>query len=209
MNTTSAIEITERIRQTQIADRVVAAAEAVSRLVSSGISQEWDLAKDSEGREGVRLRLTDGFGGEATTDFLPGELSIVRHVEEKTRRLADALGAVTIWQSEVHTLCVRIREWIRELGEDVYIEAETVALHEPQAGHYRADGLRIRFGVGEMVVRPVARWVVGANGRVDFLGSEERFTLILIESEWLWVDDMAILDRDLFLKLARDCLGLA
>ena len=61
-----------------------------------------------------------------------------------------------------------------------------------------------------MWVRPIARRVVGANGRVDLVGAEGPLTLLYDKATggWSWIDDRLVaklkpLTGELFRELAE------
>src|SRR5438045_1914257 len=69
------------------------------------------------------------------------------------------------WKRRVARLTDDIRAWSVEQGWPV--TEDSVVVHEEPPGEYRLQGLRIRLPNAEVRVQPVARLVMGGEGRVD------------------------------------------
>ncbi len=134
------------------------------------------------------------------------------------------------WRAKLEELFGLIHGWLGELDPPPSIEATTTTIIEHRSGEYEAPMLLVRRGRGEFRIRPIARWVVGAAGRVDLEGGDGPFILVrmvepgaLIFDEssvmseikdidgWFWVQDRPPWHRvgltgELFRGLAATCL---
>ena len=136
------------------------------------------------------------------------------------------------WRRKVEDLYSTIREWASEMEPTPTFATEPITIIEKWSGEYQIPRLLIRQGEDEMIVQPVARAVVGAEGRVDLKGLDGPFVLTLHESEpeppirtpkgvvrparrttkgWFWVEDrdpwgLIPLDGPFFRELAEACL---
>ncbi len=136
------------------------------------------------------------------------------------------------WRKKVEDLYEKIREWASEMEPKPTFATEPISIIEKWSGEYQIPQLLIRQGADEMIVRPVARAVGGAEGRGDLEGLDGPFLLAWQDSEpspplrgsngapifvtteptgWFWVQDRApwaslLLDGPLFRELAESCL---
>lgn len=101
---------------------------------------------------------------------------------------ADREEQIKQWREDVKDLMSKIREWLRPFteGDTLQIVDIETELNEHQLGSYRLGGLDL-IGPDHSVlrVRPVARFVVGASGRVDLEAMQSR-TLIVRSDETGW-----------------------
>ncbi len=123
-------------------------------------------------------------------------------------------GAVTDWEAEKVQWLERLRRLTDQIAEWAKAEGWLVSvlqkdLEEEPLGAYRAPTLHIRTANGNLVVDPVARNVIGADGRVDLMAfpSLDRILLIHKNGEWKVVTDSRVslpIDwtRENFIKLA-------
>ena len=99
------------------------------------------------------------------------------------------------WTSDLAELRGEIRGWLANLEQEELLTIEEAALScsEEQLGAYDAPFLRLRFPAGEVVeVRPIARVVLGAKGRVDVTLGARRFMLFRIdEGRWELVEGLS------------------
>lgn len=94
------------------------------------------------------------------------------------------------WQgyaAAVDDLRARVREWLQAAEQEglVRLENEEFEL-DSEPGHYVVEGLVIALpGDRAVQLRPIARSVVGAMGRVDLVAGPKRIPLLLGEGgEW-------------------------
>ncbi len=115
------------------------------------------------------------------------------------------------WRDELSALYDRLAGWLSRMDPPPIIERETATIHEERSGPYEAPKLVITSGTeGRLEVQPVARWVVGADGRVDLIGVEGPMHLILLRDRGGWyylpdrvTMDLQPLDETLFHRLAE------
>ncbi len=140
------------------------------------------------------------------------------------------LPEIIEWRKQLESLYAQIRAWLAEMELPPVIETHPMRLLEKKSGEYEVSQLLVRRGNGEFRVRPIAKWVVGADGRVDLEGGDGPFLLVrmvgtvahvsheatsrLDEKDhggWFWVQDRPPWKRipltgDLFRGLAESCL---
>ncbi|HEX7449591.1 MAG TPA: hypothetical protein VF306_18685 [Pirellulales bacterium] len=81
-------------------------------------------------------------------------------VEHWEQERADWIAAVTRLMDDVEHWAARRDWWVQR-------ETKTVADDDDQIGAYEAPMLRIQTPTARLVVEPIARYVVGALGRID------------------------------------------
>jgi hypothetical protein len=141
------------------------------------------------------------------------------------------LPEITEWRGALDELYSNIDQWSQDRttwpeGEDLppTIEKSLIQLDEPKSGPYEVPQLQLLLKKNgrAMWVRPVARWVVGAEGRVELMvdlnraerySSEGPFTLVYLKGKggWHWVDEgvagkLRPLTGELFRRLVELCL---
>jgi hypothetical protein len=82
----------------------------------------------------------------------------------------DAAEVVAEWRSAVADLIAKIEGWLADAKSEnlVVMTRELAWLHEAQLGQYQVTLLTVQLpGQQVLTVRPVARFVLGAEGRVD------------------------------------------
>lgn len=136
-------------------------------------------------------------------------LEKVRELEEARSRKFESLN---LWRDRLRRLFDRIREWIVYLDPVPFVTQEPLQLREADTA-YLVDELKLVQPSGrEMTVRPVGRQVLAGDGRVDILGADGPYVLILdaARDEWFWHpqtlgDKPRALTRELFLWMAEGC----
>ncbi|MFQ5503293.1 MAG: hypothetical protein ACE5F1_00680 [Planctomycetota bacterium] len=91
------------------------------------------------------------------------------------------------WKKTLVELFRQLEGWLKEEAEEKLLSYDRtpMTLTEELLGTYDVEQLVIRFTGGDVVVvRPVARMVVGANARVDVLAGPRREMLIRGEDHW-------------------------
>lgn len=94
------------------------------------------------------------------------------------------------WQALLEQLAAEIEGWSK--SRNWAIARHKAVLEESELGSYEAPSLHIHTGKGALIVEPVARHIVGADGRVNFynLGSFKRLVLIRRDNAWkLFTED--------------------
>jgi hypothetical protein len=90
------------------------------------------------------------------------------------------------WKAEIETLYSRIEGWLSEMKDPPRITRRPITINERISGPYSVDELFIEGESGQLAVRPVARWVLGADGRVDLIGTEGPEMLIRLRERDGW-----------------------
>jgi hypothetical protein len=140
------------------------------------------------------------------------------------------LPEIVEWRAKLDALYANIRAWLARMNPVPTVETVSTRIIEKKSGEYEVPSLIVRRGEGEFRVRPVARWVVGADGRVDLEGGDGPFILVWMREEkaavynedtfmldekdiddWFWVQDRppwkrVTLTGELFRGLAEVCL---
>ena len=108
-------------------------------------------------------------------------------------------------------LMASIGQWAAEQGWPVSDQPREIS--ERVLGTYRVTGLRVRTPSGDLLVEPIARHVIGGDGRVDLTAwpSLNRVKLVGHDGGWRVFTDSNLAwpkpwCKDTFLELAR---GLA
>jgi hypothetical protein len=129
------------------------------------------------------------------------------------------LPEIVAWRERIEGLYSDIRSWLAEMDPPPTIETTSTRIIEKHSGEYEAPMLLVKRGEGEFQVRPIAQWVVGADGRVDMEGGDGPFLLVWMGEKWgvldgigwFWVQDSPPWKRvpltgKLFRGLAETCL---
>jgi hypothetical protein len=135
------------------------------------------------------------------------------------------LPEIVEWRERLERLYEKIRGWASEMKPPPTIEERSITLSEIRSGEYEVPQLLLKRDGNELWVRPVARWVIGAEGRVDLSNAEGSYILVYLKetpyhntyktnveaNDWFWVQDRPPwdnfqLDGDLFRGLAETCL---
>ena len=90
----------------------------------------------------------------------------------------------TDWIAEVGRLVKRIAEFVELAGEKISCEPRSFHRVEEGIGPYDIDGLAIEGANREIVVEPIARLIIGGEGRVDIKAGGRRAMLVHIDGVW-------------------------
>ncbi|MCX5654961.1 MAG: hypothetical protein NTY65_09975 [Planctomycetota bacterium] len=111
------------------------------------------------------------------------------------------------WINDVTKLLSQIRKWCER--EDWEVTQHEKCVTEELLGTYTVPLLRIRPPGGFLYVEPVARYVIGAEGRIDIYSSPamNRMLLVLQDGHWTLKTDSGVnwpeqWNRNAFVKLA-------
>jgi hypothetical protein len=132
----------------------------------------WELKVDPKSRKLLVLKLHDKFDGGAVNEFAPDELD-ERYEDHLRLRFHDLKGAmirVGEWRRQLRELFDAISNWAIAMKPPLLVENREVLVSERRSGPYEAPALTLRRGNDEIRVEPIAIWIVGAEGRVDFHG---------------------------------------
>jgi hypothetical protein len=185
-------------------------AEVVDLATATAV---WDRTADEQGRDVLVLQLRDDFGAESEGKFAPWEL---RNESQLRRRVGDLLWAafrVKDWRTQLTQLHEKVRQWVQEDDDLAHFEELQCDRSEERSGPYEVPMLIIHTRGATARLEPVARWVVGAEGRVDLIGEDDRAILVVDKNNvWSWIRQSGVepgphpLNKDLFLNLLRAVL---
>jgi hypothetical protein len=116
------------------------------------------------------------------------------------------------WIARINGLADQVESWCR--NQNWAVVRSTKQVEEPDLGTYEVPVLRATAPDGELLLEPVALFVRGARGRVDFeaFPSLSRVKLLLDNGSWQIMTDSNVPLRqpwteDTFVQLARDLLS--
>ena len=111
------------------------------------------------------------------------------------------------WISDVTKLLSQIRKWCER--EDWEVTQPEKQVTEESLGTYTVPVLRLRAPGGFLYVEPVARYVIGAEGRIDIYSSPAMNRMLLVRQDGRWTlkTDSGVnwpeqWNRNAFVKLA-------
>jgi hypothetical protein len=111
------------------------------------------------------------------------------------------------WTGNVTKLLSQIRKWCEQ--EDWEVTQQEKQVTEELLGTYKAPVLRVRAPGGFLYVEPVARHVIGAEGRIDITASPTMNRMLLVRQGGAWTlkTDSGVnwpeqWNRNAFVKLA-------
>jgi hypothetical protein len=213
------VELSDRLRGTDLAERVNEYEPILHKEIGAMADVEWDVREhqDYKGRHQLILRMKEKHGplkGEARAFFDHDELGWREHMLRRLTDIKGSLERIGEWRESLEGLYRQIREWCQAAAPAWIIEERPITVEEVRPGEYQSIALRIVEGSHAVDVRPIGHQIVGADGRVDLEGEENRQILLLSHREggWLWLDDRTVvrlrpLTGDLFIDLVRDCMG--
>lgn len=175
-----------------------------------GAKAEWGVRSIGPDRSVVTLLVSDSRGGQATKEFSPNELQNELLVRSRLDDLKGAVILVGEFKAKIEALFKTLEEWIRRLDPTVFIERRPLEVREQRSGSYETQVLRFSTGGSDFRVSPVGAWIVGADGRVDVIGPQDRVTLVVNGNKWSRVFQTAnprleLLDETGFVQLLEEC----
>lgn len=93
------------------------------------------------------------------------------------------------WISNCSKVMLRVTEWLKPLENKNYlkIQSETISIREEQLGEYEAPALRLVFVKSQILtVRPVGRFILGAQGRVDMASGSTLLVMLIHKGNDEW-----------------------
>ena len=94
------------------------------------------------------------------------------------------------WVSCCATLVAQISDWLAPLQIQQLLDthAEKIVIFEEQLGEYEVDSLRIVFLESDVLkIKPIARFIIGAKGRIDILAGGTSLTMLLATESGDWL----------------------
>ncbi|GEM_PF-1747561 len=127
------------------------------------------------------------------------------------------------WIAQVDKLLKTVDGWLKELLEEQYagitVRREKMTLSEEQLGNCQTDKLVIEIADEWLVMEPVGRLIIGAQGRIDFFQDKFEGGKYLIlryengpeQSDWQVANiktkaDRHPFDRDAFERILEEML---
>ena len=96
---------------------------------------------------------------------------------------------VNDWQERVSQLLSLFEKWLEPMVKEnlVAIERNTIEMTEDPLGTYEIKVMDVTAGSARVNIVPIARYVVGASGRVDLVRGHNKTMLILTEdNKWVF-----------------------
>ena len=93
------------------------------------------------------------------------------------------------WISNCDALISTITEWLKPLENEALLQVEKAELpiYEVQLGEYQAPVLNLVFLKSQVLsLRPVGRFVLGANGRFDLVSGSTPLAMLLHRGHDKW-----------------------
>ncbi len=85
---------------------------------------------------------------------------------------------ITRYLKRVESLYSEVKVWVEPLSTE-FIDTTVM---EQASGPYSASCLIIKSGVSEIAkLEPLGTWIIGAEGRVDLIGSNDKTTLVYLK----------------------------
>ena len=93
------------------------------------------------------------------------------------------------WIASCEALISTILEWLQPLESQalLQVEQETIPIYEDQLGQYQVPGLKVVFLKSQVLtLRPVGRFVLGAEGRVDLISGSTPLAMLILNGTDDW-----------------------
>ena len=93
------------------------------------------------------------------------------------------------WIANCEKLMSRITEWLQPLKDKNWLEiqSENIPIREDQLGDYEALSLRLIFLDSQILTfRPVGRFILGAQGRVDVVSGSTLLVMLVHKGNDEW-----------------------
>lgn len=96
------------------------------------------------------------------------------------------------WLADVEELARDVERWSNQ--NNWLVRRDTKSITEDKLGSYLVPYLTIRAPQGGMIFEPIARYVVGASGRVDLCAFPSFFNAVVVRTDSGW--HIKSLDKD-------------
>ena len=113
------------------------------------------------------------------------------------------------WVLALNELANQIKQWVSELGQvfTLSVQERIINKSEEHIGEYKAPMLVINTGHGNIEVRPVGRFAIGAIGRVDITNNKSTHMFLYSRKNgWISMDNRKPLTRIAFIELFHKLL---
>ncbi len=105
-------------------------------------------------------------------------------IEQPRRPLVDWQHKLDAWLEDVHEIIHQASHWAEQRGWSTQQDQKLVT--EEVIGTYEAPRLLIHTPQGRLLLDPIARYVVGAEGRFEFCVMPSYDSVLLIKSDGNW-----------------------
>jgi hypothetical protein len=93
------------------------------------------------------------------------------------------------WIGAVERLIADVEAWATKRGWWIQREDKTVSADDDRIGVYQAPMLRIQTPTSRLIMEPIARYVVGACGRVDLAVFPSYHSVAVVRRDKVWQID--------------------
>jgi hypothetical protein len=106
-------------------------------------------------------------------------------LEEKPVKPIDWEGIKEEWLKQLNILYSNVSDWLNEYINrgQISINYRDIQMNESAMGYYTAKIMEIHFGGKVVRLIPVARLIIGGNGRVDLEGSNSKVIRFILTDE--------------------------
>ncbi|WP_183256365.1 hypothetical protein [Anoxybacteroides tepidamans] len=103
--------------------------------------------------------------------------------EEAERNQIDREQIKKQWLNEIESFYKQIKSFLAPLQEKQLLSLnwEEIKIQEENLGEYTTKKLHINFPDQKVVVEPVGKYIIGANGRIDMIGKNENVRFLLVD----------------------------
>ncbi len=91
------------------------------------------------------------------------------------------------WFAALNELFDKIENWLKPFADKnkLSLSREQISINELYFGEYKVSRLRIKLANQEVMVEPIGRQVIGAEGRADIRGpGGSTVKLLLVNKDW-------------------------
>jgi hypothetical protein len=206
------MSLSRRLQENASLAAKVRGLEDMARSYLGDTPIQWDLISNKPPVLSIKAG-TPG-NGECTRRPFATMLEEKAAMERLFQDMKATLSVLRKWLREVAELFKQIRSWIARYAPSFRVEEGKVIINEALTGEYSARKLVIRAGKKTAEVCPRGAWWLTTEGRIDVVGPDREFSLILSHDEggWLWVKEDADvtlqpLTGETFVRLVKDCMG--
>ena len=173
----------------------------------------WDLV-GGEPENCLSLHIGTPGRGECTRYPLESLLENTAWLKSVFVDMKSCLKRVQEYLRKLEALYQQIKTWVSRAATPYQVAEAPTAVEEAFTRKYVAKKCLIRFDKKEVEVRPRGVWWLTTDGRVDMVGKNEEYQLILSRQEggWFWVEEAQTvalhrLTEEMFIRLVQDCMG--
>lgn len=112
--------------------------------------------------------------------------------QKRAQQEASEFASIAVrqeWISNCENLMSKITEWLQPLEDKNWLEiqSEDILIREDQLGDYATRSLRLIFLDSQILTfKPVGRFIIGAQGRVDVISGSTLLAMLLYRGNDEW-----------------------